>query len=122
MKTKDDNQELDEKLLKLIINSALKSVHGDKGLASNVDILKFVSSRSGTSIFHSSIHQPSKIIARAYLRIPAKYFVIVQSSLTLLTDEKDMKEISFKFNKICHSLSSLPLESKNCTYNVVRIR
>lgn len=122
MKIKDGDQELDEKLLKLIINSALKSVHGDKGSASNVDILKFDSSTSGMSKCHSSIHQPSKIVGRAYLRIPANYFVIVRSSLTLLTDHKDIKEISFKFNKICHSLSSLPLESKNCTYNVVHIR
>lgn len=117
MKTKDSDQELDEKLLKLIINSALKSVHGDRGLASNVDILKLDSSTR-----RLSTHHPWTIVARAYLRIPANHFVLVQSSLTLLTDHKELKEISFTFKKICHSLSSLPLESKNCSYNVVHIR
>lgn len=100
--------ELDETILNMMIRSALKSAHGDKGLAAIVDIIKFDSSPGHIGV----------IKARAYLRIPAVHIVIVRSSLSLLTNYEG-NNCSIMFNKLCHSLSSLPLESKNCDYNKI---
>ena len=110
VKTSELN-ELDESVFNMMIRSALKSTHGDKGLAATVDILKFDSVTSGSVV-------GSTITARAYLRISADYLVIVRSSLTLLSNYEG-DNCSIKFNKVCHSLSSLPLESRNCNYNIV---
>ena len=114
--------ELDESTLKMIIRSAIKTVHGDKGLAATVDILKldsWTNDNARVSTFRTPTVAGSTINARAYLRISANHLVIVQSSLALLTNYEG-NNCTIRFNKICHSLHNLPLESRNCNYTVIK--
>ncbi|RWS17325.1 ribonuclease P protein subunit p14-like isoform X2 [Dinothrombium tinctorium] len=90
-----------ERTFKIIIMSALKSLFGDVGAAINVDIIKYDSSEK-----------------RAFIRFPAKQFVRVRSALTLLSSW-EKQNCTFRIHKICHSLSSLPIESFNQHHNVV---
>ena len=96
-----NGMEVNDKTFKMILLSALKSLHGDHGSAATIDVLKYCPKER-----------------RAYLRISSKHFVIFSTALTLVSGWED-KPCKFTIHKITHSLTSLPIESFHQQHNVI---
>ena len=83
--------DMDVRMFKLLLMSAVKSLHGDHGSAATMDILKFNSEEK-----------------RAYLRITSKHFVMFSTAISMVSAWED-RPCAVRINKVCHSLSSLPI-------------
>jgi RNase P/RNase MRP subunit POP5 len=94
-------EEIPDREFKLILLSALKSLHGDSGASKSVDILKY---------------RPQDM--RAYIRFNPNDLVYLRSSLTLFSEWKGSR-CAFRFHKFSHSLSSLSIESFYQQHHVV---
>jgi RNase P/RNase MRP subunit POP5 len=93
--------EMNARMFKLLLMSAVKTLHGDHGSAATMDVLRFDSEEK-----------------RGYLRISSNHFVMVSTALSMVSAWQE-KSCAIRIHKVCHSLSSLPIESVHQRHTTV---